>query len=208
MRDSAWKMGVKLHAITAYALLDALACGVRRSSCRFFIAIAIGVMLPGSARAQARSNAIPASNGDGFDTHLFRPALDSRGFITVNGVDVVAANHVSLGLVLDWGHGVLRVPEMPNGGSGSPNATRLIDNSFAGTFMFNYGIGNRAVVGVSAPVLLMSGGEQPGITGWGPQALDAQSLGTVALHGKIKITRPDNDKGIGLALALQVGVLQ
>ncbi len=156
-----------------------------------------GVVLP--AR-EANAQAIPASNGEGFDTHLFRPALDSRGFIAVNGVDVVSANHVSFGLVLDWGHGILRVPDV------GQSSTRLINNSFTGTFQFNYGLGNRLAVGVSAPVVLMSGGEQPAVTGWGPQALDLQSIQHLALHGKLKILRADDDRSVGLAIGLQVGV--
>lgn len=151
-----------------------------------------------AASAQARPNAIPASNGSGLDTHLFRPALDSRGLISVNGVDVLPAGRISLGLTMDYGHGILRVPDI------GQKSTALVNDSFTGTFHFNYGIGDRAVVGVSAPAQLMSGDPQAGVAGWGPQSLDSQSIGHVALHAKLKLTRAGS--GLGVAVAAQVGV--
>ncbi len=75
-------------------------------------AIALGAMLALAARgspAQAQSNnAIPTANGAGFDTHLFRPAMDSKGLFSVNGSDILGANDISFGLVIDYGHNLLR----------------------------------------------------------------------------------------------------
>ncbi len=156
------------------------------------------VLTPLVVAAQPRPEAIPVSNGDGIDTHLFRPALDSRGLIGVNGVDVLGGGQISLGLTLDYGRGLLRVPDV------GQKSTALVRDSFTGTFHFNYGIGDRAVVGISAPVLLMAGDPQPSVAGWGPQALDAQSIGHVALHGKVKLLRASS--GVGIAAAVQVGV--
>ena len=155
-------------------------------------------LVPLAAYAQPRPNAIARANGDGLDTHLFRPALDSRGLLSVNGVDVLGGGHVSLGLTLDYGRNILRVPDV------GQKSTALVRDSFSGTFHFNYGIGDRAVVGLSAPVVLMAGDPQPSVPGWGPQALDAQSIGNVALHGKVKLLRAS--AGIGIAAAVQVGV--
>lgn len=151
-----------------------------------------------TAAAQARPNAIPASNGSGLDTHLFRPALDSRGLVSVNGVDVLPAGRISLGLTMDYGHAILRVPDV------GQTSTALVNDSFTGTFHFNYGIMDRAEVGISAPAQLMSGDPQPGVAGWGPQSLDSQSIGYLALHGKLKLTRVGS--GLGVAVAAQVGV--
>jgi OmpA-OmpF porin, OOP family len=156
------------------------------------------LLSPLTAGAQARPSAIPSSNGDGMDTHLFRPALDSRGLISVNGVDVLPAGRISVGLTMDYGRGLLRVADV------GQKSTALVRDSFTGTFAFDYGIADRAVVGISAPALLMSGDPQPGTAGWGPQALDAQSIGHVALHAKLKLTRAGS--GLGVAVATQVGV--
>ncbi|HEY8073064.1 MAG TPA: OmpA family protein [Labilithrix sp.] len=161
-----------------------------RSTLAFFFAV---MLVPLGASAQPRPNAIPSSNGDGIDTHLFRPALDSRGLIAVNGADVLDAGRVSLGLTIDYGRNILRAPEQP-----------LVANSLTGTVHFSYGIANRAVVGVSAPALVMSGDATSAVSGWGPQALDEQSIGWIALHGKVELLKPKS--GLGVALGAQVGV--
>jgi outer membrane protein OmpA-like peptidoglycan-associated protein len=140
-------------------------------------------------------NAIPSANGNGLDTHLFRPSMDSKGLFAVNGSDVLGANEFSFGLVLDYAHVLLR----------TPGSDPLIEHSFQGTFQGNYGIGNQFVVGLDLPVDLMSGGQQPLYTNrWGPQKLDFQGVGYVGAHGKWRITRVE--RGIGVALGLQLGV--
>src|SRR5262249_11536757 len=101
------------------------------------------------ARAQ-NTNRIAAGNGDGMDLHLFRPAVDSKGFFSVNGSDVLGANGISLGLVLDYGHDLMALRD-------GHSTDYLVHHAFQGTFQFNYGIMNRLVVGISAPVVLNTG---------------------------------------------------
>ena len=155
-----------------------------------------------TAHAQAVSNAIPSSNGGGFDTHLFRPAMDSKGLFTVNGSDILGKNEISFGLVIDYGRNLLRTP----GGS------QLIDHSFQGTFQFNYGLFNLIVVGLDLPVDLMSGGQQLDGNGkplvlynnlWGPQQLAYQGISFVGAHAKWRITQVEH--GFGVALGVQAG---
>jgi OmpA-OmpF porin, OOP family len=188
----------------------------------------------GAGAALAQDNGTRAGpQAGGMDTHLFRPAVDSKGFVTVNGTDVLGANNLSFGLVLDYGRHLLRTAnptqaigddgepctrgacdgstsEFPeNGGQGVP---ALIDDSFQGTFSFNYGVGNSFVLGVQVPVVLMTGdpaygiGESPelGGTNYNTLALDQESIGRLALHGKWRITRVQNT--IGLALLTEVGI--
>jgi len=65
--------------------------------------------VPRAAEAQfASATRAPATNGDGMDTHLFRPAIDSKGFFSVNGSDILGAGNISFGLVLDYGHNLMR----------------------------------------------------------------------------------------------------
>ncbi|MCL2450184.1 MAG: hypothetical protein FWD17_14650, partial [Polyangiaceae bacterium] len=103
---------------------------------------------PGRVRAQS-SEAIATGNGKGFDTHLFRPAMDSKGLFTVNGSDVLAASEYSVGLVLDYGHAILQAPS----GGGA-----LVSHSFEGTFQANLGLFNQLVVGVDLPIDVVAGG--------------------------------------------------
>jgi outer membrane protein OmpA-like peptidoglycan-associated protein len=157
----------------------------------------LGVEKP--ARAQSTPNAIPnPPNGNGFDTHLFRPALDSKGLFTTNGTDILGANEYSAGLILDYANTLLR----------TPYGDKLIEHSFQGTLQANYGIANQVVVGLELPIDLMSGTQQnnPIYTAgplWSGQKLDFQGPGYIAAHAKWRILKVE--RGLGLALGLQLG---
>ena len=154
------------------------------------IALLMACMLL-SASLAAQQETRGGTQSGGMDTHLFRPAVDSKGFITVNGTEVLGNRNLSFGLVLDYGRNLLRTQNgdsavgddgepcrrgrcegdgetLPDLGAGGHNVGALVDNSFQGTFSFNYGILNQAVVGVSIPVILMTGNEAYGI---GPSAM-------------------------------------
>jgi len=51
-------------------------------------------------------DAAEVSSG-GMDLHLFRPAVDSKGIITVNGADILGHQDFSFGLILDAGLGIV-----------------------------------------------------------------------------------------------------
>ena len=145
---------------------------------------------------------VAETNGDGMDTHLFRSALDSKGFFTTDGADILGANDVSFGLVMDYGRNLMRLED-------GHTSEQMVAHSFQGTFGFNYGLFNVATIGLTAPVNLMTGDE---VTAIGPGGgtlydsgkLDVESFSYVGLHSKIRFLRPD--KGFGVALALQGGI--
>jgi len=190
----------------------------------------LALSAPAAAQIPESGNRLSNGNGDGMDTHLFRPAVDSKGFFSVNGSDILGHQNISFGLVLDYGRNIMRtrsarVPidpaSVPPGGEcedefceyvvGTEDGTgvkALVENSFQGSFGFNYGLFNRAVVGITIPVILMAGDPAYQI---GPQnqlynaaRLDTQALSFVALHGKVRILRVD--RGPGVAFVLQAGV--
>src|SRR5580698_5323658 len=180
------------RAASARARLRLVAAGSAVASLLTFVA--------GSASAQP----LLAGNGPGMDTHLFRPAMDSKGLFVTNGADILGKNDISFGLVLDYGYTLLNVPNL---GQGSPE---LIKNSFQGTFQANYGVFNILDVGIDIPVSLMTNDAQvtPGgaavLPGqWGTTQLDSQNLGFLAAHAKWRILRVE--KGLGLAIAAQIG---
>jgi OmpA-OmpF porin, OOP family len=155
----------------------------------------------GSANAEVP---VVDNNGDGFDSHLFRPALDSKGFFHTNGTDVLGANDVSFGFIVDYGFGLLRVRDQ------GQSRKFLLDHSIQGTLQFNYGIKNRAAVGLSLPINLMFGEGQVKPDGqavlpnqWTTSQVAAQNIGAPAIHGKVKILNVE--KGFGLAAGLQLG---
>ncbi len=166
---------------------------------------------------------VPA-NGAGMDTHLFRPAIDSKGFFSVNGSDILGANSFNFGLVLDWGHRLMRTRDdsTPIGADGQPcedtdcgNAPgagtgtgELIRDSFQGTLAASYGIANIAIVGVSLPIIIMSGDRAYNIGAdqgnlYNSGQLDAQKVSAVVPHAKIRLTRVT--EGVGVAILGQVG---
>ncbi|MCC6215290.1 MAG: OmpA family protein [Polyangiaceae bacterium] len=177
------------------------------------VATAVLALIPASAGAQeVEESRVAASNGDGMDTHLFRPAVDSKGFFSVNGSDVLGDGDVSFGMVMDYGGGILRTnqerdpgvdPEVEPG----RGVDALVQHSFQGTFQFNYGIAHVVIVGVTVPILLMAADEafQLGPNGglYDTDKLDVQTFGGAALHGKWRLTRVDD--GFGVALIGQVG---
>ncbi|WP_437673638.1 OmpA family protein [Sorangium sp. So ce131] len=159
---------------------------------------------PAGDAVAAETRAGDGANGDGMDMHLFRPAVDSKGLFSVNGADILGAGDISLGLVLDYGHNLLPLND-------NPSETKvMLNHAFQGTFQFDYGIANRLVVGLSAPVVL-NGAKRVNDIGPGPGAnydddsLDAQALGNLAVHVKLRLLRPDQDV-IGLAVIAQGGV--
>ncbi|WP_433930101.1 OmpA family protein [Sorangium cellulosum] len=168
---------------------------------------AISAAAPDAAAQDAgrdRTRTGNGANGDGMDLHLFRPAVDSKGLFSVNGADILGANDISLGLVLDYGHNIMPLNENARG------TGVMLNHAFQGTFQFDYGIANFLVVGLSVPVVL-NGAKAVDDIGPGPganyndDALDAQTLGNLAIHAKLRLLRPDQDV-IGLALIAQAGV--
>jgi outer membrane protein OmpA-like peptidoglycan-associated protein len=97
----------------------------------------------------------------GMDLHLFRPAVDTRGYFAVNGTEVMPHKEFSFGLVMDAGFGILRY----NGFIDDPNESsmnearqnRIARQAFTGTFLFNFGILDRLVVGISLPITFFRG---------------------------------------------------
>jgi len=115
-----------------------------------------GCALPSWATAQDAT-----LQGGGMDLHLFRPALDTRGYFSVNGSEVMPHKEFSFGLVLDAGFGILRYDGFINNENGAAadaaRQNRIARQAFTGTFMFNFGIIDRLVVGISLPITFFRG---------------------------------------------------
>ena len=178
--------------------------GGRRGGLQRFVLLVGAVLAIVAAPRRAGAQNLLAGNGPGMDTHLFRPAMDSKGLFVTNGSDVLGKNDFSFGLILDYGNTLLRV----NGQNQAAN--QLITHSFQGTFQFNFGIANVLAVGLDVPVDLMEGNSETLSNGsallpgqWGTNQLNEQNLGFLAAHAKWRILRVE--KGLGLALGAQIG---
>jgi len=74
------------------------------------------VLLSVASRAAAQ----PAGN---VTLDAFRPAIDSRGYLTVNASQILGDRELSFGLgSLDWGHGLLKLDANGNSYSICPSA--------------------------------------------------------------------------------------
>ena len=165
-----------------------------------------------SSEAHAEDALCPGGtcNGEGFDTHLFRPAMDSKGYFVTNGSDILGHLDFSFGLVIDYGRGIMRLDN--NLAAGRSNM--LIAHSFQGSGQFNLGLFNQLAVGLDVPVNEMVGdgqlnnsdpnNPQQSVPGWTTKALDSQGFAGFGGHVKWRILRVE--KGLGLSLAVQGGV--
>jgi outer membrane protein OmpA-like peptidoglycan-associated protein len=167
----------------------------------------LGAVSMAAPEAHAQSAELPLQQGS-FDLRVFRPAVDSKGLVTVNGTDILGAGNFSFGLLLDVGTSMARI------GRGGAS---LVDSMFTGIFHFNLGIGDVVVVGAQLPFHLVSGpgsasdvggmaGPGLSVSQYNPGSnLNYQGLGDIVLHAKLRWLRGEYWP-VGLAVLLQVGI--
>src|SRR5206468_9285528 len=108
----------------------------------------------------------------------FRPAVDSRGFVTVDGAAVLDRGQPSFGLVTTWARGLLSL----DGGG----AHYSIDDVVSPTLIGAIGLGARLELGASLPLGVVSGDRDPdAAAGMQRFAIARQGLGDVALTAKL-----------------------
>src|SRR4051794_32243004 len=92
----------------------------------------LGATLLGEARADVGGN-IP------LDT--FRPAIDSRGYFTINASQTLGDKDVSFGLgSLDWGHGLLKLGDASTCNASSGAACYRVNDMLTATLIAAFGI--------------------------------------------------------------------
>lgn len=175
---------------------------------RFVALVALcSIAIPSFASAQL-------SDG-GLDLHLFRPSIDSKGHLSVNGSDILGHTDVSFGLVLDYGRGLLPFRGFVND-DGAPAAdaervSHLVDNYFTGTLHLNLGLFNHVVVGVQVPIVFLQGdnvsvpGAYNDVDFNLARGLDEQGIGDVTIHAKARLLRAEQNP-IGLAAILRAQI--
>ncbi len=158
----------------------------------------------------------------GMDLHLFRPAVDTRGHITVNGTDVLPHKAYSFGLVLDAGFGILPYRGFVTEDEPLPEdrEDRIVKQAFTGNFMANFSLFDRMLVGITIPITFFrgeavqvptaTGGCNTGGTnclynlGDEPDRLSFAGFGDLGIHIKGRFWTMHNRKvGIGGVLRMQ-----
>jgi OmpA-OmpF porin, OOP family len=147
-----------------------------------------------------------AEVGGNSDLSIFRPAIDSRGYLTVNASQVLGHKDVSFGLgALDWGRGMLLLDKEGVG----PEAYS-VDNIITATIIAAFGLKAGPVelqLGASAPLRIMNGDRQPN-AGSGNEfeefKFDGQGVGSVGLHLKTRFLKTSRPPHVGLGLIASV----
>jgi len=190
-------------------------------------ALALVVLAAGPASAKGT-----VEGGKLMDTRLFKPAVDSKGMFTVNASPILPHLGLSFGLVLDYANSIFRLEESDQ--LRRPHNPMIVDNAVWGTLHFNLGIKNWIVLGLQLPIGVLGGpslecGDDNGdgvmdacldtdgdgtpdtastdIGGgdFSRGLKDAQGLGNLAIHAKIRFLRVEM-MPVGLAAIVQIGL--
>jgi len=145
----------------------------------------------------SRAAAQPAGN---VTLDAFRPAIDARGYLTVNASEVLGDGELSFGLgSLDWGHRLLVL----DGAGNSYSIDDMVTATLVGAFGVRLGPA-AFELGASLPLRIMSGSRGPASPGDPATpnddrrfAVDGQGLGNVGLHLKARVVRA---RGVGLGV--------
>jgi len=151
----------------------------------------------------ATAYAQPAGN---MPLDTFHPAIDSRGYLTVNASQVLGDKDVSFGLgSLDWGHHLLNLD-----GNG---ATYSIDNVVTATLIGAVGLKlgpAELEFGASVPFAIMNGDRGPDFVDNGNPndnlgfQINGQGVGNIGLHFKTRFLKTSRKPHIGLGLVASV----
>jgi outer membrane protein OmpA-like peptidoglycan-associated protein len=136
----------------------------------------------------------------------FRPAIDSRGYLTLNGSQTLDHGELSFGLgSLQWGHKLLTLQ--------SDAASYSVDNMISATLVGALGLRPGGVpleVGVALPFTIMNGSHGPEALGDPSTTSDdklnrlaGQGLGDLGVHVKARIARLGR-VGVGAIASLYV----
>src|SRR5881392_3503132 len=99
------------------------------------VAAILGVL---GAGISALAIAEPAGN---IDLNAFHPAMDSRGYLTVNASQVLGDKEFSFGLgALDWGHHLLQLGDGSTCDKTTGAPCYLVNNMITATLIAAFGI--------------------------------------------------------------------
>src|SRR5690348_183407 len=164
-------------------------------------AVAAALVVARPARAQ--------SAGD-ITLDTFRPAMDSRGYLTLNASQVLGDREVSFGLgALDWGHDLLSLGDPSTCGKSSGMPCYRVDNMITATLVGAFGIHAGPVpleFGISLPVGIMSGDRGPDfvdpVNANNNESfpLSGQGIGNIGLHFKTHFLSTSRRPHLGIGL--------
>jgi len=164
-----------------------------------YLALATVAALAAPARAQ--------SGGD-IDLGFFRPAMDSRGMLSVNASQVLGRHELSFGLVSAWGTNPLQFASGVN--------TYQVQHVLTPTLIAAYGLhpgGLELELGATLPFGIMSGDRGPDSDGGTPTnpnddqswRFSGQGLGDLSVEAKLRLRNTSGGR-TGLAVIGSLGL--
>src|SRR5438105_1248277 len=154
-----------------------------------------GLLLTLSPRARAQD-----AQGSAFTLQNFRPAVDSKGYVTVNASQILGHLDFSLGLVGSYAHDVLHLS-----GQG---ATLDVEHYLTPQLQFALGLFKWVEVGLTLPVHIMFGSRAPKFTDADPNHDDTlsfagQYVGDIGFHAKARLLNTSKyPVGLGFLFSL------
>jgi len=133
------------------------------------------------------------------DLQVFRPAIDSKGYTTLNGSQILAPGDFSFGLVSTWARSPLRLEA---GEFERFNVENLITTTLTGAIGLvsqrHFGL----ELGITLPIAIVTGRGLPQDRGPDLQdpnddrdfTFEGQGLGDIGLHPKIRLSNPSRNK--------------
>jgi OmpA-OmpF porin, OOP family len=137
------------------------------------------------------------------DLEIFRPAMDSKGFITVNSSGVLGEGDLSFGLVTSYARKPLVLNGLPVSGHSTQFAVNnLVTPSLQAAVGFTHLPHLGFELGLIMPLAIVSGQSTPsdqtanGAQDWN---FTAQGIGDLQVHPKIRLMNATRN-GLGLAI--------
>ncbi len=167
-----------------------------------------------TAATLAASTAQAKPSGGNIDLNAFRPAMDSRGYITVNASQILGHKELSFGLVTNWGYRVLEMsgsawnmPGYATDDNGNAVASEyVVKNVITPELQFAFGLFKVVEIGVSVPFTIVSGDVGPDFEGNVADPSDdesfgfsAQGIGDIGIHLKARFLNTSRHP-VGLAV--------
>lgn len=148
----------------------------------------VGLLALGGTAAQAQS---PRN----LDVQNFRPAMDSKGFITVERSKALGTFEPSIGLFMNYSFN-------PLSQSIDGKERQLIDSYGSGNFVLALGFANIVEIGANVPVVIVRGDpDGPG----DEEELSGDGLGDMTLSLKVRLL--DRERyPVGIALVPQIAL--
>ena len=144
--------------------------------------------------------------GQGMESRVFRPAVDTKGHFSVDGTQILPHLAISLSLMLDFGFNGWPAPEIKDA---KEYGKTTVNNYIFSGLMFNLGLLDMFVIGAQIPIAIPKGRVFGGYvdnsgdygmrtSGWST----AGGIGDISVHAKLRWIRADRHP-IGLGTVIQ-----